>query len=118
MAHNLAVFAVGHPLHVHHGLDVAGFHLHDNGHAGLAVYELQLFHYGGLGNVLHPHIDGRHDVVTVHGVFVHHTEIGAAHPLYVSEAGSASEHTVERHLESEAWRVHLAVQVADDAFGE
>ena len=68
----LGILAVRHPEHIDNSLHVARLHLHQDGHAhlGIHLWQLHLLDEGTLGQVLHTHIDGRHDVGTVHGRYL------------------------------------------------
>ena len=66
--HHFVVLSVEPPFHIHDGLDVARLHLHQDGDAHLTADLLQLVDDGVLRQVLHPYVDGGHNIGTVDGI--------------------------------------------------
>ena len=65
IVHHLVVFAIFCALHVHDGLHITRLHFHQDGHTHLTINEFQLVDKGAFSQILHTHIDGRHDVCAI-----------------------------------------------------
>ena len=102
---HLFVCAVVASLHIDHGFDVACLHLHDDSHTNIYSVLLHLFHHGLFCYVLYLHVDGSHNVIAVHGLYVHHLQHLVAHFLSMCVAFLAAQHRVVRHLQPIAGQV-------------
>ena len=117
MVLNLAILAIAALLHVHDSLDVARLHLHHNRYAHVAIDKFQLVDDGTLGQILNAHVDGGHDIGTVHGRGVHDVKELVEHLPSVYDAILATKDAIVAQLQTEARRVLATVHRADGTTG-
>ena len=116
----LGILTVGHAHHVDNGLYVARLHLHQDGHAEVGIYlgQLHLINEGALGQVLHIHVDGGHDVGTVDGRHLSNVHNPVEHLLAMDQPVLAAQRGVERQLQTAAGGVYLTVHDAYRSLGQ
>ena len=113
MVASLPVVAVVTFLQVDDGLDVACRHVHDDGHAHVAIYLLQLLQHCPFGQVLHLHIYRGNNVGTVYGGGIRDAQVLVQHLLALHDTIGAAQDGVVGKFQSEAGGVLGTVQCTD-----
>ena len=113
--HHLVVLSVGSSFHIHDGLDVARLHLHQDGDAHLTADLLQLVDDGVLRQVLHPHVDGGHNIGTVDGIQHGDIHILVQHLTAMHQTIGTTQDGVVGELEAVLRTVLRTEHIADGA---
>ena len=104
--------------HIDNGLDITRFHVHDNSHSHLSVYLLQFIDDGALSDVLHLHVNGRHDVGTVDRRCIGDIQILRPYFPPMDDTVRTAEDGVVLQFESASCRILCAEHIADGALGQ
>ena len=121
MVFNFAVLAVDALFHVDDGFNVARLHLHDNGHAHVTVDFAQFVDDGSLGQILHAHVYGGHNIGSSDGRCVHDVQKFIEHFPAVLDAIGAPQQRVVRKFDAAprcAAVVHGGIHVAHGSPGQ
>ena len=107
---SFGILSVTHASHIDNGLHVARLNLHQDGHAQVGIHfgQLHLLNQGTLGQVLHVHVDGCHDVSTVNRWNLRDVHHLVEHLLAVLHTIVTTQQRVERQFYAATGRVNLA----------